>query len=350
MLRDLVSKSDRTTRKFQWGTMICIAAATLVAIGIRPPGGASMSATLSAQEKSATSAKSGGATNVVSWWANDPLDAVLEAWDKKAPSMNSVECSWHETRVFMPGSTISPASIDHLELAEQFPNIDRNVGWPSEVTKVSRQRTLRLMGKWRYLQDFSIGPSVEDLSAIVTDKISSNAGKVSLQYSSDRGRLGEERSWGDAQSVTWIPVRYLLRPGNRGFVSAARETFVVRVADAATGLITLADNNGLELVVDASKDFVVTHGRRVSQKTGNTNFEFEVSCEYTDGKDWRPTGWNMFVWDFLSNAESPKMRFVATEFKWELNKALELKDFTIQLPQGILIYDSEGKLVTSIEP
>ena len=350
MLRDLKFISDRTPRHMQWGTTICVAAVTLVAIGIRPPGGESMPATLSAQEKSATPAKSGGAANVVSWWTNNPLDAVLDAWEQKAPSMTSVECSWHETRVFMPGSAISPAMIDHLELAEQLPDIDRNVGWPNEVTKVSRQRTLRLMGKWRYLQDFSIGPSIEGLSAIVTDRISSNVGKVSLQHSSDRGRLGEECSWSDAQSVTFIPVRYLLRPANRGFVSAARQEFVVKASDSATGLITLADNQGLELIVDASKGFVVTHGKRVSQKTGNTNFEFEVSFEHTDGKNWRPTGWNMFVWDFLSNAESPKMRFVATEFTWELNKTLELKDLTIQLPQGISIYDSEGKLVTSIEP
>lgn len=279
-------------------------------------------------------------------WQDDPLGAVLDAWESSASAKDAVECTWNERRVFLPGTAISPPMIKHLGLEQTYPDINAELGWPGEVLEVTTERRLRLKDALLYITDISIGPANKGAGAIVTDFISANNGKVSVR-SSEQAQLYDKSTNSEAKSLSWLPLRFILRPLDQRFNGVVRKALEVIKTDEATGLITLGDGKGVELVVDAGKNFSVVAGKALSKETGKAEWDFEISYDTRQAGEFCPGGWNMNLWD--SSTGELTTRYIASDFSWELNKPLSEDDFTVQIPKQIPVFDADGRRMTSIE-
>ena len=277
---------------------------------------------------------------------DDPLSKVLDAWESSASAIDAVECTWNERRVFLPGTAISPPMIKHLGLEQTYPDINAELGWPGEVLEVTRERRLRLKDGLLYITDISIGPAKKGAGAIVTDFISANNGKVSVR-SSEQAQLHDKSTNSEAKSVSWLPLQFVLRPLDQRFNGVVQKALEVVKTDEATGLITLGDGKGVELVVDAGKNFSVVAGKALSKKTGKAEWDFEISYETRQAGEFCPGGWNMNLWD--SSTGELTTRYIASDFSWELNKPLSEDDFTVQIPKQTPVFDADGRRITSIE-
>lgn len=277
---------------------------------------------------------------------SDELSAVLarikHTWQENEARFDSLRCRYQESILHLPGSIVIPQGPEGLSTgpqSEQYPS-----GWPTKALTIEAPHDILLSGDMMRNEQIMIGtphsPNEEYYSAVHKSSYDGESSLTLGDYGS-RGQLTKhaQKSNLDTLTVTWRPLRAIVRPLNPLFRSTDVPTLSVQSVDQSTQRAELWNASlFMKFTVDLSRDCLIVASSQTHPKTGNLLWDYDVVVEQDDEGHWIPEKWELRLWS-VYGAHEVKSRYQATIEEFKYGQLLTKADFALEVPAELEVAD-----------
>jgi len=268
------------------------------------------------------------------------LAQILAQWRTNEERFHSLRCTWDETRIYLSGSVIPSGVPGYGGIPDDSPIV--GTGWPVSEIAIKGPHLLMLSGVMMRNEEIMLGLPSDGGEGFRTSRhLSSFDGETSVSAGISPDSTGSQvkrigTSSPDRLSLTWVPIRNIVRPLDPNFQARSTTSLTCQLIDENTAIVR--DANGMDCHVDMRNDCIITRASQKHPQKGSLLWEYDLTFARNSENVCVPKAWTLREWvgDNIAKTQTAEV----TQFSY--GEQLAKADFQLQLPGSLELFDQRA--------